>query len=54
MDNHFHLLFKGGKESLSTSLKKIATSYVYYYQSFKVSQRIERMFLKIGIQIDRI
>lgn len=31
MGNHIHLLLKEGKESLATSMKRIGTSYVYYY-----------------------
>jgi len=31
MGNHIHLLLKEGKESLATSMKRISTSYVYYY-----------------------
>ena len=31
MDNHIHLLLKEGLEPLATTMKKIGTSYVYYY-----------------------
>ena len=31
MDNHIHLLLKEGQEPLATTMKKIGTSYVYYY-----------------------
>ena len=31
MDNHIHLLFKEGQEPLATTMKRIDTSYVYYY-----------------------
>jgi REP element-mobilizing transposase RayT len=31
MDNHIHLLLKEGQESIATTMKKIGTSYVYYY-----------------------
>jgi putative transposase len=31
MDNHTHLLLKEGLEPLATTMKKIGTSYVYYY-----------------------
>ena len=31
MDNHIHLLLKEGQEPIATTMKKIGTSYVYYY-----------------------
>ena len=31
MDNHIHLLLKEGQEPLATTMKRIGTSYVYYY-----------------------
>jgi REP element-mobilizing transposase RayT len=31
MGNHLHLLIKEGKEALSNSMKRIGTSYVYWY-----------------------
>ena len=31
MDNYIHLLLKEGQEPLATTMKKIGTSYVYYY-----------------------
>lgn len=31
MDNHIHLLLKEGLEPLATTMKRIGTSYVYYY-----------------------
>ena len=31
LDNHIHLLLKEGQEPLATTMKKIGTSYVYYY-----------------------
>jgi REP element-mobilizing transposase RayT len=31
MGNHVHLLLKEGKESLSNTIRRIGTSYVYYY-----------------------
>ena len=31
MDNHIHLLLREGQEPLATTMKKIGTSYVYYY-----------------------
>ena len=31
MSNHIHLLLKEGQEPLSTTMKKIGTSYVSYY-----------------------
>jgi hypothetical protein len=31
MDNHIHLLLKEGPEPIATTMKKIGTSYVYYY-----------------------
>jgi len=31
MDNQIHLLLKEGLEPLATTMKKIGTSYVYYY-----------------------
>ena len=31
MDNHVHLLLKEGQEPLATIMKRIGTSYVYYY-----------------------
>ena len=31
MDNHIHLLLKEGLETLATSMKRIGTSYAYYY-----------------------
>ena len=31
MDNHIHLLLREGQETIATTMKKIGTSYVYYY-----------------------
>src|SRR6056297_2247099 len=31
MDNHIHLLLKEGQEPLAITMKRIGTSYVYYY-----------------------
>lgn len=31
MDNHIHLLIKEGRESLATTMKRINTSYAYYF-----------------------
>ncbi len=31
MDNHIHLLLREGQEPIATTMKKIGTSYVYYY-----------------------
>jgi len=31
MGNHFHLLLKEGQEPLATTIKRIGTSYVFYY-----------------------
>jgi len=31
MDNHIYLLLKEGQEPIATTMKKIGTSYVYYY-----------------------
>jgi hypothetical protein len=31
MDNHIHLLLKKGQEPIATTMKRIGTSYVYYY-----------------------
>ena len=32
MGNHVHLLIREGKEVLSNTMKRIGTSYVYWYQ----------------------
>ncbi|MGE5397741.1 MAG: REP-associated tyrosine transposase [Chitinophagales bacterium] len=42
MDNHVHLLVREGKESLATTMKRVSTSYVYYFN--QKNQRIGHLF----------
>lgn len=42
MDNHLHLVLKEGKDSLSKTLKRVGTSYAYYFN--KKYKRIGHVF----------
>lgn len=51
MGNHVHILLKEGKENLTLVLKRIAESYVYWY-NWKIT--VADICFKIGLKASRL